>query len=426
MDIGRRISIYRKLHNMTLQQLGGEYLSTAHLSKIENGHRRPGVNTLQVISKALGLPESFFTKYEAEDHEVRHVLNQLQLFIITDLDRAGPLIEAIDENYYEYLSHVYQEMYFLLLKCSYYCKSRMAKKAKMVYDRYIQAYLHKYALKDLPPYVRNAYHYCQGIRTYQQADFQTSLRHYQDFSLAKSPLPIKAALTYNRAVLSNALEDYQMAIDYCKEVQTYYESLNQTEDVSMILNLLGIIYLNQKQFEEAMNFLGQAQEQSEKDENRYLLAQILHNKGVVMRNLGQNKKACSFLERALKLKELEGETANKQISYHSLCKSYLQEGDLTQAQRVFNTAKDEIRNDIDHYYLLESFLDYYRQTGDQIRYEQGLESCIAYFEQGTDKEPLETLYQKLGDHFYQLGKYKRAADCYIAHIKATSDIPNIG
>ncbi|WP_163528267.1 tetratricopeptide repeat protein [Halobacillus ihumii] len=426
MDIGRRISIYRKLHNMTLQQLGGEHLSTAHLSKIENGHRRPGVNTLQVISKALGMPEAFFTKYEAEDHEVRHVLNQLQLFIITDLDRAGPLIEAIDENYYEYLYHVNQEMYFLLLKCSYYCKSRMAKKAKMLYDRYIQAYLHKYALEDLPPYVRNAYHYCQGIRTYQQADFLTSLRHYQDFSLAKSPLPIKAALTYNRAVLSNALEDYQMAIDYCKEVRTYYESLNQTEDVGMILNLLGVIYLNQKQFEEAMKFLDQAQELSEQDENRYLLAQILHNKGVVMRNFGQNKKACSFLERALKLKELEGETANKQISYHSLCKSYLQEGDLPQAQSIFNTAKDEISDEADHYYLLESFLDYYRQTGDQVRYEQGLESCIAYFEKGTDKEPLETLYQKLGDHFYELGKYKRAADYYLAHIKTTSDLPIIG
>ncbi|MFD2923301.1 helix-turn-helix domain-containing protein [Halobacillus naozhouensis] len=426
MDIGRRISIYRKLHNMTLQQLGGKHLSTAHLSKIENGHRRPGVHTLQVISNTLGLPEAFFNKYETEDHEVHHVLNQLQLFIITDLDKAAPLIEAIDENYYEYLSNVNQEMYFLLLRCSYYCKARMVKEAKKVYDLYIKAFLHEYVLEDLPLYLRNAYHYCQGIRYYQQADYQSSLCHYQDFSLAKSPLPIKAALTYNRAVLSNALEDYQMAINYCKEVQTYYESLNQTEDVSMILNLLGIIYLNQKQYEEAMGFLNQAQEQSEKDKNRYLLAQILHNKGVVMRNLGQIKKACSFLESALKLKELEGISANKQISYHSLCKAYLQEGELTQALRIFKKAKEEIRDDADHYYLLESFLDYYRQTGDQVHYEQGLESCITYFEEGTDKEPLETLYQKLGDHFYELGKYKRAADCYLSHIKTTSGIPNFG
>ncbi|UOR10429.1 helix-turn-helix domain-containing protein [Halobacillus amylolyticus] len=426
MDIGRRISIYRKRSNMTLQQVAGGNLSTAHLSKIENGYRRPGVHTLQLIAAAFDLPKEFFHHYEEEDEEVNHILAQLQLFIITHLEKAAPLIEAIDENYYEYLSNVHQEIYFLLLKCAYYCKSKMPMAATTLYDEYIDAYLHDYSIDALPVRIKNTYHYCQGIRFFQRSDFQNSLHHYKNFSLLKSPLPVKAALTYNRAVLSNALEDYQKAIDYCKEVRTYYESLNQTEDVSMILNLLGIIYLNQKKYDPAMDYLNQAEDQAEKDENRYLLGQILHNKGVVMRNSGQSEQACVYLERALKLKNLQGVSANKQITYHSLCKAYIEGGHLKQALNIYNTANSEVSLTSDHYYLLEAFLEYYKQTGDMKSYEKSLESCIDYFEHDADKEPLETLYQKLGHHLYHIGKYKRAADCYLAHIKSTSGHPNNG
>ncbi|UOQ91690.1 helix-turn-helix transcriptional regulator [Halobacillus shinanisalinarum] len=426
MNIGRRISIYRKRNNMTLQQVAGGKLSTAHLSKIENGYRRPGVHTLHLIAAAFDLSKDFFHHYQDEDEEVNHLLAQLQLFIITDLEKAAPLIEALDENYYEYLSNVHQEIYFLLLKCAYYCKSKMPRDATELYNEYIDAYLHDDKLDTLPVRIQNAYHYCQGIRYYQRSDFQNSLHHYKNFSLLKSPLPVKAALTYNRAVLSNALEDYQMAIDYCKEVRTYYESLNQTEDVSMILNLLGIVYLNQKKYEPAMDYLNEAQAQAEKDENRYLLGQILHNKGVVMRSSGQSEQACVYLERALKLKNLQGVSANKQITFHSLCKAYVERGLLKQALSIYNTASRGISQTSDHYYLLEAFLDYYKQIGDMKSYEQSLAECIDYFEHDADKEPLETLYQKLGHHFYHIGRYKRAADCYRAQIKSTSGHPNNG
>ncbi|GGF34008.1 hypothetical protein GCM10010954_36320 [Halobacillus andaensis] len=419
MNIGRRINIYRKLNQMTLHDLSGETISTAHLSKIENGYRRPGESTLQKISNSLNLPFAFFENFEEEDPEVHHVLTQLEQFIITQFEKATPLVETIVENYYDYLSNVHQEIYFLLLKCAFYCKTKDYTKAKEVYVTYVQPFIDEDIIDKAPIYVQNAYHYCEGIRHYQKSDFQSSLAHYKNFRLEKQPLSVKAALTYNIAVLSNAVGDYRQAITFSYEALRYYENLEQRQQVAMVYNLIGVIYLNKEEFNKSMEYLSQAQQLAQDFKNLRLLTQVLHNKGVVMRKDGANHEACEFLEEALALKEAEGLKANKQISYHSLCKAYLNLDRLEDAYEIFEKAKSEVSKTSDYYYLLEAFLEYYKKTKQGEMYQKSLEECIDFFEEDADHEPLETLYLKLGDHLYESGKYKRAADCYLSHIKRT-------
>ncbi|MFC7321137.1 helix-turn-helix domain-containing protein [Halobacillus campisalis] len=421
MNIGKRINIYRKIYNMTLNDLAGDSISTAHLSKIENGYRNPGSPTLRKIAQVLDLPFTFFEHYAEEDPEVHHILVQLEQLIITDIKKAQPLIETLDENYYGYLSNVNQELYYLLLKCAYYCKCKNHNEAQSVYEAYIHPFIDEDQMNEAPLYVKNAYHYCLGIRYYQMAEYSKSLEHYKLFSFDNQSLSVKAALTYNIAVLSNAVGDYRTAVTYSHEALSYYESLHQPNELSMVYNLVGVIYLNQEKFEEAMDYLTEAEKRAEDWDDRRLLTQIFHNKGVVMRKAGCNETACDFLERALQLKEEQSLTASKQITYHSLCKAYVSLGRLREAEALYNQAKQKVCHPSDHYYLLEAFLDYYLQTGNEEMYQQSLETCIGFFEQDADKEPLDHLYLKLANHLYETGKYKRAAESYLSHIKITEN-----
>ncbi|WP_173917834.1 helix-turn-helix domain-containing protein [Halobacillus sp. Marseille-Q1614] len=417
MDIGRRINIYRKKNNLRLNDIAGAAVSAAHLSKIENGYRKPGAATLSAISAALQLPLPFFKGFEKEDIEVQHVLTQLEQFIITDISKAAPLIETLEENYYYYLSNVSQEVYYLLLKCAYYCKSKQYPEALRTYETLVQPFVEGKHLEKAPAYVQNAYHYCQGMRHYQSSDFTTSLRHYKQFRLDGQPLSVKAAITYNIAVLSSAIKDYQQAEEFSQLAIKYYESLSQRDEVSMVYNLIGVIYLNQEKFDQAMEALSEAEARLIELNSQGLLTQVFHNKGIVMRKAGKQEAACDYLEKSLELKEQEGLVAQKQITYHSLCKTYLTLDRLEDAKQLFHQAKDEVTQTLDHYYLLEAFLDYYEKTNDLDTYQKSIEKCIHFFKQNHDQEPLDTLYLKLADHLYKTGRYKRAADCYLAHIK---------
>ncbi|MFC7062851.1 helix-turn-helix domain-containing protein [Halobacillus seohaensis] len=422
MNIGRRINLYRKLNNMTLRDLSGDTISLAHLSKIENGYRNPGKATLQSISNALNLPATFFEDFENEDPEVHHVLTLLEQFIITNIEKATSLVETLEDNYFHYLSNVHQEIYYLLLKCAYYFKHKDHAKALTTYQTYLQPFLDEKEIKIAPSYIRNAYHYCEGIRHYQMSDYRISLEHYKQFSLNDQSLSVKAALTYNIAVLSNAVEHYSQAVTFSHEALTYYENLHQLNEVTMVYNLIGVIFLNQEKFEQAMDYLSEAENRSESLPNQRLLTQIFHNKGVVMRKTGCDEPACKYLEKAIDLKIAEGLLASRQITYHSLCKAYLSLDRLEDSLHLFRKAKTEVSHPADSYYLLEAFLDYYKKTNNDEMYKASLEKCIYFFEQDADQEPLETLYLKLANHLYETGKYKRAADCYIAHIKRINTV----
>ncbi|WP_082235632.1 helix-turn-helix domain-containing protein [Halobacillus massiliensis] len=416
MDIGRRINIYRKKNNLKLNDIAGASVSPAHLSKIENGYRRPGSATLSAISSALKLPMDFFEDYETEDIEVQHVLTQLEQFIITDLSKAGPLIETLEDNYFNYLSNVSQEIYYLLLKCAYYCKSKQYPKAHYTYDSFVKPYVEGQHLTDAPVYVHNAFHYCQGIRFYQSSNFEESLSHYSQFCLEGYSLSVKAAITYNIAVLSSAVKDYIQAEKSSQKAINYYQTLNQESEVSMVYNLIGVLYLNQEKFKQALEALSEAECRLAKLGNKRMLTQVYHNKGLIMRKTGNQAAARDYLEKALELKVQEGLVAQKQITYHSLCKTYLELELLDEANKLYSTAKEEVTQALDDHYLLEAFLEFYNKTNDHKAYRKSIETCIDFFEQNADKEPLETLYLKLGDHLYKTGRYKKAADAYISHI----------
>ncbi|UOQ44451.1 helix-turn-helix transcriptional regulator [Halobacillus salinarum] len=412
MQLGKRIYVYRKLHNYTLHRLTGDKISTAHLSKIENNYRIPGRHILKSLSEKLELPESFLQDSSVKDAEVHSILSQIHLFIIQDMEKADPLIHMIDLHYYEYLACIEQEVYFLLLKAAYYYKNDQNDQALHLYEHYLVHYLADADYSAWPLFLKGAYYYFFGIHYYQLGDYDQSFHSYKSYLEVTDSLPVKAALTYNLGFLSRIKGENDTALNYCKQALSYYDILKLPKDQSMTYNLVGVIHWSQENYAEAMNYLEKAETLSLQTEDKNLLAQIYHNKAIILRKQQLEEQAIPYLEKTLQLKKSQNK--NPMITYHTLCRNYLALGKLEKAKETFKEAEDYIRNDMDYYKLLDSFLDYYKYTNEQALYEKGLMDCIDFFKEKTNNDLLKSQYKKLGYYYYENNKYKRASECFLS------------
>ncbi|MFQ3545076.1 tetratricopeptide repeat protein [Halobacillus rhizosphaerae] len=412
MNIGKRIYVYRKIQQLTLVQLAEDSMSVAHLSKIENGHREPSSKVTQLIGTKLKLPPRFFYHYGSEDREINYLLTQIHHFIIEDLEKAAPLLQMIDDNYYDSLSCVKQEVYFLLLKGAYLYKKGQLRQADQLYEDFLLHYLTGEDPAAFPRLIKEAYYYFFGLHYYRSEDYDHSLQNYHSYLKVAVSLPVKAAIHFNIALLLKAKDHYERAIDYCSQALYYYEVLQQPKDQSMTYNLMGTIYKRLEDFEQAMNYLNQGEELALEAEDLSLTAQIYHNKAILLRKQNHEAQALTYLEKTLSLKLQLNK--NPSITYHALCKNYLALDKPGEALQAFQQAKLHVTHEVDYYKLLDAFLDYYKLTRQHDLYVESLEECIDFFEQREQMEFLKPLYKKLAQHYYEAGKYKRSSEFYQA------------
>jgi len=74
MDYGKAIKILRAvadLQQKELAELAG--VDASLISLIEKGKRRPGLSTLEQITRALGVPQHLFTLLAAEQADLKNV-----------------------------------------------------------------------------------------------------------------------------------------------------------------------------------------------------------------------------------------------------------------------------------------------------------------------------------------------------------------
>ncbi|WP_411267918.1 helix-turn-helix domain-containing protein [Ketobacter sp.] len=93
MDLGGTIKQCRKVKKLTLAQLSKECgISVSYLSLLENNNREPSINTVESISKALGLPLSVLIFLASQRNE--------------EIELSVSHIEALSNNIMELMVNV--------------------------------------------------------------------------------------------------------------------------------------------------------------------------------------------------------------------------------------------------------------------------------------------------------------------------------
>jgi transcriptional regulator with XRE-family HTH domain len=90
MNYGKAVKIARAVAGMSQRELALEAkLDASHISLIEKGERKPSVDALQRLAKALGIPQHLFALLGAEPSDLRNI--------------DGPELGRISESLARYL-----------------------------------------------------------------------------------------------------------------------------------------------------------------------------------------------------------------------------------------------------------------------------------------------------------------------------------
>ncbi|MFG6120246.1 tetratricopeptide repeat protein [Thalassobacillus sp. B23F22_16] len=419
MHIGNRIQIMRNNRKLTLKQTADTITSSSYLAKIEEGNYPPRPHVLQALERKFEVHPGFLTNYEQRDEDAEYILRLLLSNIVLHPDKAREVIEVIEENYFEYLSPISLEATYLCLKCAYYYKINDTKNAIDLYEGYIINYIDETELRSYPKLVRESFNYMMALKTFSENMIKESTYYMEMFVDSVEQGAMKAAVIYNIALLYGELNLHSKAIQFGLKAKFMFEYTKKYETLlCKTNNLLGVQHLYIEQYEEALQYLKQAELTAQKYEYNHLLADIYYNKGLVYKQLEDFKNAVDFLEKSINI-DIEEESSSIWETYNTLMDIYLKTNQDLRAENLFAiVSKKEMFESNYIIYFVEFILKFTKDD----EYLSKLFSAIECYEKSNNYSVLIDVYKTLGDHHFQEGNYKQSSMYYQKTLHATKKI----
>lgn len=407
MIIGKRIRYLRQKNNYKLENLCKGIISNTHLSNIEAGRFIPSKDILILLSRKFKVVENYLVDFDTLDKGVESLIDKLELSILYNNNDVEELIHGIDKTC---LSNVTQELKFKLLQFSYLQKKGYLKEAKNI-DSLILTYIEDIQVNNIDPHLARLYYYYLGLKAYFNNCLEESYHNFTKLTELTSNNIVKAPYLYNLALITKKQYKYLEAISYSKEALNIYLTTNQDwEKIGETYNFIGATYWDLNKMEEALGFLGKAKQIQELINNQELRARIYHNLGLVYKASQKFEIAFKYFYEAIDIKKKHN--YNPLISYRALIDLHLKDNNLELVDQELRVAKLLVRRELDKYLLLAAHSDFLEQKGDLISSISELEECISFLEEHKNTYHLKNLYNKLGDRYFKLKKYKLAATNY--------------
>ncbi|WP_188405471.1 tetratricopeptide repeat protein [Thalassobacillus devorans] len=409
----------RNNRKLTLKQTADTITSSSYLAKIEEGNYPPRPHVLQALERKFEVHPGFLTNYEQRDEDAEYILRLLLSNIVLHPDKAKEVIEVIEENYFEYLSPISLEATYLCLKCAYYYKINDTKNAIDLYEEYIINYIDETELRSYPKLVRESFNYMMALKTFSENMIKESTYYMEMFVDSVEQGAMKAAVIYNIALLYGELNLHSKAIQFGLKAKFMFEYTKKYESLlCKTNNLLGAQHLYVEQYEEALQYLKQAELTAQKYEYNHLLADIFYNKGLIYKYLEDYDNAVFYLEKSSSIDIEECRTSIWE-TYYSLMQIYLTTKQDAHAENLF--AMISKKDGFDSYYIIY-FVEFILQFNKDEEYIDKLFSAIDIYENSNQHDELIEVYKTLGDHHFQEGNYKQSSLYYQKTIQATKKI----
>lgn len=421
MHLGEKIRYFRKVKNLSQQELAAGICSIPYLSKIENGVTKPSdeiqqhlaarleirlesINENEIIQKYVSLFYSLYQRdYESAEHKFQ---------MLTD-----SLSQSIDE---EILHKIFKSIYLLLAKDE---------------TQEVQVLLNEVAYIDSVMDGEKAFYYflARGQLSFFLNDFEDAF-HY--FLRAEKQLEEnrfqeweKGYLFYVIGVSANELYKNIVTLEYTKQALAIFEKNYFFKRCADCRIVLAIIHLRIKNFEESTKQLLLAETIANTFNDEWLQGIIYHNLGSVATHTGEKEKAIELFSRSLEAKEKEPLSA-KIMTIHALVKEYKKTNQPEKGLELIDAWLEQVHADpLNRGYELH--FRYFKQLftyGDhnEITINFMIKELIPYFEQRKEWIHLADYYPILGKYFEQHQKYKQASMYYSLGIEALKNMYQLG
>ncbi|MBM7551159.1 helix-turn-helix transcriptional regulator [Thalassobacillus pellis] len=409
MHIGNRIQIMRNNRNLTLKQTADTITSTSYLAKIEEGNYPPKPHVLQALERKFEIAQGFLTNYEHRDEDAEYILRLLQSNIVLHPDKAKEVIDVIEENYYEYLSPINLEATYLCLKCAYFYKINDTKSAIDLYETYLIHYIDETELRSYPKLVRESFNYMMALKTFSENKIKDCTYYMEMFVDSVEQSPMKAAVIYNIALLYGKLNLHSKAIQFGLKAKFMFE---YTKKYELLLcktnNLLAAQHLESGLYEEALQYLNQAELPASRYGYTNLLSLIYHNKGLIYTDLENYTEAKNFFQKAINLELTEGRNPLP-VTYKSFIDLLVISEEKELGIELYESMINNEKLHLDQHQITILFTNFILKYLNEEKYMTELHNAIEHYENTQEKNILYDVYHSLGDYYYQESDYKQAS-----------------
>jgi HTH-type transcriptional regulator, quorum sensing regulator NprR len=293
---GYRIKQLRKFRGLTQKELAEGIISDSYISKLEKQNLELPDYLIDQVSTRLNIPVS--TLLGEDQKIIKDKLRELLVLIYRNhLQDSKNLIEQLRDSIDDYIDEdLHIELNILL--CLFYLKSGKLEKVK----EYIQV-IEKSSVKDYPPLL---FRYLRVLGSYKYSigEFNHALSLYEEALTLRKSVEDQleyAYLIFNTGLVYLKLHDYQKTYYYIEKAESLFIQLGKWLDLADVYLVHGVVYYQQKQWTEALEYFQKVLVTAEEFNIIKLKIKALHNMGMVYEQLKQKKEAINHIEKSIKL-----------------------------------------------------------------------------------------------------------------------------
>ncbi|MFS1511010.1 helix-turn-helix domain-containing protein [Chengkuizengella sp. SCS-71B] len=406
MKLGERIYYNRIRKGMTQKELAAGVCSIPYLSKIENQNTEASDEIISLLFKKLDI------QYSMNDEE----------FESKTLDLINEWYEAIRSRNVEQIEKTYEQCKLDIVSIT---NPTTIIQYKLVHIRH---YLYKQELnqcvklidelddveKLLSDHQLYMFYHLKGVYFYFKNDLNRALElliKSHQISKKIQSLEKDPNVYYTLSLAHSRLFHIYDAIYYADLALDYYQSDFDYERMIDTRSILIINYIRLNQFEDAKANLNSSLRFAEKLNDQKRLGSIYHNFGYLYYEKNEDRKALEYYYKSLEYKSEKTELYCNTIVY--IIKAYINLNEEYKIKQWLNKGLElAIQNKwklTEHKLRSIAGMKDIRQRHSRDYLEN---EAVEYFTINYTRDMLIEIYTKLGEYYYDCGKYKKSSDFY--------------
>ncbi|KZE64121.1 hypothetical protein AWM68_13525 [Fictibacillus phosphorivorans] len=407
MNVGEKIRYFRKVKNLSQQELAAGICSVPYLSKIENSVTEPSEEIQQLLAERLAIRLNATNEKSIIQNYVDLFYSLYKRDYQTAQKQYDYLIDSPSQSVEEdILNKIFKSIYIMMTTQGINGVTEMLNEVAYIDDviKGEKAFYYFIARSQLSFYMEefeDSYNYMlKAEKLAEEYRFQEWERGY---------------MLYMIGLTANLLFKNIIALEYTQSALTIFEKNYFFKRCADCRIILSIVHTRIKNFDESVKQLLLAETIANSFGDEPLKGIIYHNLGSIANHKGETEKAIEQYSQSLKAKETEPLIA-KIMTIYALIKSYEKANQPAKGLKLLDIWMDQVKdNPIYRGYELH-FL-YYKELfthGELIEptVRFMIKEMIPYFKKRNEWIFLAEYYPVLGKYFENNQKYKQASMYY--------------
>ncbi|MHA1990407.1 MAG: tetratricopeptide repeat protein [Candidatus Hodarchaeales archaeon] len=257
-------------------------------------------------------------------------------------------------------------------------------------------------------------------------EIENTLKNNSNLEL-EDKIELKISKARNCWKLGNLDEGIELIKESLSEIKTPFSN-NDVKQVSQLKNILGLILLDQGNFNKSLESLQESLELSEKINDNITLSMIYNNLGMIYGQKGEINESLAYFLKSLEIKKGIGTKLEIAIAFNNIGIIYRMKGELNQALEYYQQSlllRNEIGNKKEIAASLNNIGVIYSLKGEIDLALEYHNRCLLIREKIGDKKEIAISYNNLGEIYRSKKENIKAQEYHTKSLQISREMGNV-